>query len=175
MSITLRAVVPDDAEAITAFFLAVDNETKFLLFEPGERTRGPDGWRTRIEEIRSEDHNEIFVAVDDTTVDAGPRDLAGVLFVLGEVRRRLRHSISPMVAVRQAYAGQGIATRLFEAMEEWARAHDIHRIYLHVQADNHRAVALYHRLGYHVEGFHRHAVRLDGEWVDDYTMAKLLE
>ena len=63
MSITIRTVVPDDAEAITAFFLAVDNETKFLLFEPGERTRGPDGWRTRIEEIRGEDHNEIFVAV----------------------------------------------------------------------------------------------------------------
>ena len=38
MSITIRTVVPDDAEAITAFFLAVDNETKFLLFEPGKRT-----------------------------------------------------------------------------------------------------------------------------------------
>jgi len=175
MPITIRTVVPDDAEAITAFFLAVDNETKFLLFEPGERTRGPDGWRTRIEEIRGEDHNEIFVAVDDTVGDAGPGELAGVLFVLGEVRRRLRHSMSPMVAVRQAYAGQGIASRLFAAMEEWARAREIHRIYLHVQADNHRAVALYHRLGYHVEGFHRHAVLLDGQWVDDYTMAKLLE
>ena len=171
MSIIIREVVPDDAEPITAFFLAVDNETKFLLFEPGERTRGPDGWRTRIEEIRSEDHNEIFVAVDD----GGPGELAGLIFVLGEARRRLKHSISPMVVVRHAYAGQGIATRLFAAMEEWARAHGIHRIYLHVQADNHRAVALYHRLGYHVEGFHRHAVRLDGEWVDDYTMAKLLE
>lgn len=171
MSITIRTVVPGDAEAITAFFLAVDNETKFLLFEPGERTRGPDGWRTRIEEIRGEDHNEIFVAIDD----AMPGELAGLLFVLGEIRRRLRHSISPMVVVRQAYAGQGIATRLFVAMEDWARVHGIHRIHLQVQADNHRAVALYHRLGYHVEGFHRHAVRLDGEWVDDYTMAKLLE
>jgi len=171
MAITIRTVAPDDAEAITAFFLAVDNETKFLLFEPGERTRGPDGWRTRIEEIRGEDHNEIFVAVDD----ARPGELAGLIFVLGEVRRRLKHSISPMVVVRQAYAGQGIATRLFGAMEEWARERGVHRIYLHVQADNHRAVALYHRLGYRVEGFHRHAVLLDGQWVDDYTMAKLLE
>ena len=78
-----------------------------------------------------------------------------------------------MVAVRQAYAGQGIATRLFEAMEAWARNRG--SSHLHVQADNHRAVALYHRLGYRVEGFHHHAVRLDGAWVDDYTMAKLLE
>ena len=171
MPTLIRTIQSEDAEALTALFDAIDRETKYLLFEPGERTRGPAEWRARIEEIRGEDHNEIFVAVDD----ARPGDLVGLIFILGEVRRRLRHSISPMVAVRQAYAGQGIATRLFEAMEEWARAHEIHRIYLHVQADNHRAVALYHRLGYHVEGFHRHAVRLDGEWVDDYTMAKLLE
>jgi RimJ/RimL family protein N-acetyltransferase len=171
MAIIIRTVVPDDAEPVTAFFAAVDRETKFLLFEPGERTRGPDGWRTRIEEICGDEHNEIFVAVDD----ARPGDLAGVLFVLGETRQRLKHSISPMVAVRQVYAGQGIATHLFEAMEEWARGRGIHRIFLHVQADNHRAVALYHRLGYRVEGFHRHAVRVDGAWVDDYTMAKLLE
>ena len=110
------------------------------------------------------------------TRDGQARRLAGLLFVLGEIRRRLRHSISPMVAVRQAYAGQGIATRLFDGDGGVGAGHaDIHRIYLHVQADNHRAVALYHRLGYHVEGFHRHAVRLDGQWVDDYTMAKLLE
>jgi RimJ/RimL family protein N-acetyltransferase len=171
MPITIRTALPGDAEAITAFFAAVDHETHFLLFEPGERTRGAHGWRARIEEIRGEDHNEIFVAVDD----AAPSDLAGLLFVLGETRRRIKHSISPMVAVREAYAGQGIATRLFAAMEEWARERGIYRIHLQVQCDNHRAVALYHRLGYRVEGLHRCAVRVDGRWVDDYTMAKLLE
>jgi RimJ/RimL family protein N-acetyltransferase len=171
MPIIIRTIEPDDAEAITSFFTAVDNETRFLLFEPGERTRGPEGWRTRIEEIRTGGADEIFAAVDS----AVPGELAGLLFILGEARRRLKHSISPMIAVRQAYAGQGIATRLFAAMEEWARERGIHRIHLQVQCDNHRAVALYHRLGYHVEGFHRHAVWVDGRWVDDYTMAKLLE
>jgi RimJ/RimL family protein N-acetyltransferase len=171
MPITIRTITPDDAEAITAFFTAVDNETHFLLFEPDERTRGPDGWRMRIEEIRSGSTDEILVAVDEAVTG----ELAGLLFILGEARRRLKHSISPMVAVRQAYTGQGIATRLFEAMEQWARERGIHRIHLQVQCDNHRAVALYHRLGYQVEGLHRHAVRVADRWVNDYTMAKLLE
>jgi RimJ/RimL family protein N-acetyltransferase len=56
-----------------------------------------------------------------------------------------------------------------------AKARGLHRLHLQCQADNHRAVALYHRLGFFVEGFHRHAVRVDGKWVDGYTMAKLLD
>jgi RimJ/RimL family protein N-acetyltransferase len=169
MTIIIRTVVPDDAEAVTALFAAVDRETTFLLYEPGERTQGPAEWRQRIEEIRSGGHSEMFVAADE----AG--ELVGILVVLGNPRQRLKHSASLVVAVRQAYAGQGIATRLFAAMEEWARGRGLHRIYLQCQASNHRAVALYHRLGFFVEGLHRHAVRVDGAWVDDYTMAKLLE
>jgi len=169
--IPIRPIQPDDAEAITALFDAIDRETKYLLFEPGERTRPPAEWRRRIEEIRSGDSpDEIFVAADE---EAG--ELAGVLVALGDARLRLRHSASLVVAVRAGYAGQGIGKRLFAALEEWARGRGLHRLHLQVQANNHRAVALYHKLGFTVEGFHRHAVRLDGEWVDDYTMAKLLE
>jgi RimJ/RimL family protein N-acetyltransferase len=171
MPITIRPITLDDAAAITALFAAIDRESKFLLFEPGERTQGPDEWRRRIEQTGGDGANAIFVAADDQA--AG--ELVGVLIALGDARQRLRHSAALIVAVRQAYAGQGIATRLFAAAEAWARGRGLHRLYLQVQANNHRAVALYHRWGFTVEGFHRHAVRLDGAWVDDYTMAKLLE
>lgn len=171
MPIVIRPIMPDDAAALTALFAAIDDESKFLLFEPGERTRGPDEWRQRIEEIRSGGSADEFFVADDE--DAA--QLVGVLVAMGDARQRLKHSASLLVAVRQAYAGQGIATRLFVAMEAWARQRGLHRLSLQVQADNHRAVALYHRWGFCVEGFHRHAVRLDGAWVDDYTMAKLLE
>ena len=169
MTILIRPIQADDAGAITALFDAIDRETKYLLFEPGERTRGPAEWRARIEEIRGGGPDEIFVAADEDT-----HALVGVLVALGDTRQRLRHSASLVVAVRAAYAGQGVAKRLFAALEEWATARGLHRLYLQVQANNHRAVALYHKLGFTVEGFHRDAVRLDGEWVNDYTMAKLL-
>jgi RimJ/RimL family protein N-acetyltransferase len=170
MTVITRSITLDDAEALAAFFIAIDSETQFLLFEPGERTQGPEEWRRRIEQTHAGGTNAILVAVDD---DA-PGELAGVLVAIGDARQRIKHSASLVLAVRKAYAGQGIATRLFAAREEWARARGLHRLYLQVQANNHRAVALYHKLGFTVEGFHRHAVRLDGEWVDDYTMAKLL-
>lgn len=185
MSICIRLAQPDDAAALTAFFAAIDRETKFLLYEPDERTLGPDEWRTRIEAIHREGISEMFVAApepaapesaagEDTSGASVPGELAGFLLLRGETLRRLRHSATLVVAVRAAYAGQGIATRLFAAAEAAARARGLHRLQLQVQTDNHRAVALYHRWGFTVEGCHRHAVRVDGAWVDDYTMAKLL-
>ena len=170
MPVLTRPITPEDAEALTALFAAIDGETKFLLFEPGERTQGPDEWRRRIAQTGDDGTNAIFVAADDHA----PGELVGVLIALGDGRQRIRHSVGLIVAVHQAYAGQGIATRLFAALEEWARGRGLHRLYLQVQVNNHRAVALYHKWGFTVEGVHRHAVRLDGEWVDDYTMAKLL-
>lgn len=188
MSIRIRSAQPDDAAALTAFFTAIDRETKFLLYEPDERTLGPDEWRARVEAIHREGISEMFVAATESAADPAaeppaegeaasalaPGDLAGFLLLRGETLRRLQHSATLVVAVRAAYAGQGIATRLFAAAEAAARARGLHRLQLQVQADNHRAVALYHRWGFIVEGCHRHAVRVDGAWVDDYTMAKLL-
>lgn len=170
MPILIRPIQGEDAEAILAFFAAIDGETRFLLYEPGERTTGLEEWRRRIAAMRDGGESEMLVA-EDTDAAA----LAGAIVALGDTRRRLRHSASLVVAVRQAYAGQGIATRLYTAVETWAVGRGLHRLYLQVQADNHRAVALYHKWGFVVEGLHRHAVRLDGAWVDDYTMAKLLE
>lgn len=171
MPINVRPIALEDAEAIHALFAALDTETQFLLYEPGERTRTVEDWRKRIEGLQDDSPDAIFVAEDP---DA-PGALAGVLGVHGETLQRIRHSASLVVAVRQAYAGRGIATRLFALMEEWARGRSLYRIHLQVQCDNHRAIALYHRLGYRVEGLHRCAVKVGGRWVDDYTMAKLLE
>lgn len=42
MPITIRPVVPDDAEAVTALYAAIDRETTFLLYELGERAQGLD-------------------------------------------------------------------------------------------------------------------------------------
>jgi RimJ/RimL family protein N-acetyltransferase len=171
MAIHVRPLAVGDAVAIHALFAAIDAETQYLLFEPGERTRDVAGWQKRIEELEGDSPDAFFVAEDEPR----PGDMVGLLGVNGETLQRLRHSASIVVAVRQTHAGRGIATRLFGVMEEWARGRGLYRIHLQVQCDNHRAVALYHRLGYRVEGTHRCAVKVGGRWVDDYTMAKLLE
>ena len=40
---------------------------------------------------------------------------------------------------------------------------------------NHRAIARYQKMGFVIEGLHRDALLVDGRYVDEFTMAKLLD
>lgn len=70
--------------------------------------------------------------------------------------------------------GRGIgteATRLIvgHAFEQLG----LHRIQLEVYGHNHRALRVYEKVGFVVEGVRREARLRDGEWVDDVLMAIL--
>jgi RimJ/RimL family protein N-acetyltransferase len=63
---------------------------------------------------------------------------------------------------------------LLAELEHWARANAVHRLELTVMTHNKRAVALYRKMGYRVEGT-RHAALVDeNELLDELWMAKLL-
>ena len=63
---------------------------------------------------------------------------------------------------------------LLTELERWARNHHIHRLELTVVADNQRALALYRKMGFEQEGVKRHSLQINGKYVDEYYMAKLL-
>jgi len=63
---------------------------------------------------------------------------------------------------------------LFRALEAWADSHDLHRLELTVMCHNERAVRLYQNLGYKIEGIRQDSLWVNGRYVDEYYMAKLL-
>ena len=78
-----------------------------------------------------------------------------------------------LLVTRQA-RGQGVASALLRAAEERAKANGGRKLTLGVFATNPTAIRLYERHGYVVEGRHRQAFLIDGEYVDDFEMAKSL-
>jgi RimJ/RimL family protein N-acetyltransferase len=70
--------------------------------------------------------------------------------------------------------GQGVGTQLFIAMGEWASQKNIHRLELTVMTHNQAGIALYKKRGFEIEGEKKHAIVIDGHYVDEYYMAKLL-
>ena len=76
--------------------------------------------------------------------------------------------------VHDAYQGRGIGTRLMEVLIDAAdRWLGLVRVELEVYPDNDRAVRLYERFGFQVEGRKRlHAWR-DGRYVDSLVMGRL--
>ena len=78
------------------------------------------------------------------------------------------------MGVLEARTGRGAGRALLTALEAWARANGIHRLELTVQAHNHRAIALYEKCGFEREGLKRHSLKIDGTYVDEYYLSKLL-
>ncbi len=72
------------------------------------------------------------------------------------------------------YQSKGIGTRLFEELEMWAKSIQIHRMNLTVMINNEKGIALYNKMGFQIEGTMKHSMFVNGEYVDEYSMTKLL-
>ncbi len=59
-------------------------------------------------------------------------------------------------------------------MEQWARQRVITCLELTVMTHNQAGVALYKKQGFEIEGRKKHSLLVDGYYVDEYLMAKLL-
>ena len=88
--------------------------------------------------------------------------------------RRNRHSLYLVMGVRKAAWGHGIGGALLQSIERWAIASAIHRLELTVISSNERAIRTYRGCGFVPEGTKRHSLMVDGSYVDELYMSKLL-
>ncbi len=163
----IRKITIADAEAFLNLCHQLDKETQFMLLETEERTTTVDEQIAIIENILSRNNKIIFVAEDNN-------QLIGYISADGGNYKRNRHSVYIVMGIIQAYTGQGIGTKLFEELEKWAYRNKIHRLELTVMVHNKAAIALYKKIGFEVEGTKKHSLFIDGSYVDEYYMAKLL-
>ena len=108
-----------------------------------------------------------FVALD------GPR-VVGWCDVVQNQYEGTQHSGVLGMGVLHGFRGQGIGTALLRRTLEAAKEKAIERIELEVFSSNERAVQLYERMGFVLEGRKRRARILDGFETDILLMAKFL-
>lgn len=167
---TIRPATFDDAAGILALDDALAREPgAHVPFEPDE-VRTLDQQRKRLEGfVGSGDQLDLVAEV---------RGL-----IVGEVGlarwTRLRagaHVRTLWIGVTKAWRGHGLGRALMEEALAWARARpEVSRIELTVFADNERAITMYRRRGFEIEGTRRRVMRKDDRWIDDHVMALLLE
>ncbi|WP_042455463.1 GNAT family N-acetyltransferase [Neobacillus dielmonensis] len=163
----VRKIKLSDAESYLELCKTLDTETKFMLFEPGERKTTVEKQTQRIKDLLSEDLSTILVCESNGK-------LVGHLAAIREGKRRIVHSAYIVVGILQDYTGKGIGTQLFTELENWAAANQVHRLELTVMCHNEAAVALYKKMGFEIEGVKRHSLIIDGNYIDEYYMGKLL-
>lgn len=154
-----------DASNFLNMLLALDNETKFMLLEPGERPNDITRTKSMIEQSIKGD-NLLLVADIDS-------EIVGFLSAQRGVPKKIKHSAYIVIGIRETYRGKGIGSKFFSELDLWAKDNNISRLELTVMCPNTIAKDLYEKNGFVVEGIKRNSILLDGEYIDEYYMAKL--
>jgi RimJ/RimL family protein N-acetyltransferase len=162
----IRVAEPNDAKQLVNLIEQVES-SGFMLFEPGERKISEEQMGKRIDSIKEEKSSTILIAEDNGNI-------IGYLFAVGGNPTRVKHSVYIAIGVGENQRGTGIGARLFEALEEWANIQNIHRLELTVMTHNIAGIALYQKMGFEIEGTKRDSLLINGEYVDEYYMSKLL-
>ncbi len=167
-AILIRDAVARDAAASVALRKAIFGETDFLLYAPDEYVTTPDDFSAQLERIAGSGHSRSLLA----EIDGVPVGLVGAV---GSSIPRLRHAAQIFIGVLRSYWGCGVGSALLAEVIAWAPTAGISRLELFVMKDNVRAIALYERLGFRVEGARRRAYIINGRPVDDLLMAYVYE
>jgi RimJ/RimL family protein N-acetyltransferase len=163
----LRIAEPDDAVALMKLKQRLDEETSFMLLEPDERDTSIQALARHLEEVGQSENSVVIVADRHG-------DLAGYVELVGGTFRRNRPTTHVIIGVLAEASGKGVGTGLLEEAKRWAAARGLHRIELNVMAHNHRAIALYERVGFVHEGRRLGCLLIDGQFLDELYMAMIL-
>ena len=161
----IRKVKMEDADNYLKMVLKLDGETKFMMFEEGERKN--DSSRVKGLIKQSIDGGNLFLVATEG------EEIVGFLSVLKGMVNRVRHSAYIVIGIRKKFRGLGIGSKLFLELDQWAKENDITRIELSVICSNIVAKKLYENNGFKVEGIKKNSMYIDGKYVDEFYMAKL--
>ena len=163
----IRQAQPGDGSELADLMTTLDEETKFMMLEPGERQTSAAAQEEAIKAFQSCSSKVMFVAEQDS-------HLVGFVVGVGNLANRNKHSMYCVIGILQCAVGQGLGHRLMAALEAWARAHWFTRLELTVMTHNDAAKRLYLSRGFQIEGVKRHSLCVDGVYVDEFYMSKLL-
>lgn len=150
---------------IQDFWIAVDSvarERKYLAF-----LEGPPIQLTRdfvLDHINN-DWPQLVAILDGKVI--------GWCDVSALDRHVFAHIGSLGIGVLAPYRGKGIGKALMDAALQKAKLKGLTRIELTVREKNKSAISLYEQFGFVVEGIHRNAVCIDGEYENHVFMALL--
>lgn len=161
MTILIRRTEPTDAEGLQAVMTNKNAYTETLQLPNPSLAM----WQKRLANIP--DHVHPFVAVCDN-------EIVGHIWLTVALNPRRQHTAEIGMAVADNFHGQGIGTKLMQTAvtlaDNWL---NLQRLELTVYTDNKKAIGLYQKFGFEIEGEHKKFAFRNGEFVNAYAMARL--
>lgn len=163
-----RRAREDDADRIVNFYNFVGGETSYLSFEKDEYPMSAAEQAAEIRALEEKKASIMLLAMD-------AEEIAGIATVRSSEKIKSRHDGELGIVVAKKYQGQGVGTELIVRLIQWARGNGVTtRLSLDTRTDNVKAVELYMKLGFVVEGCRRNTTLLHGKYYDLYVMGMML-
>lgn len=166
MKVFFRPEQPSDTEMLWKMFSTLSKESVSNLLPPFTRER-VEGWTRNI------NYNEVLAIVAVIEED-GKQRIIGSASLKFYPQEALKHKAELGLSVHDDYQNMGIGTALLQHILDVARRKRLSKVWLHVSTDNNRAIHVYKKAGFNIEGKLRKESWINGKYRDEYSMALFL-
>lgn len=154
----------DDAKDLIDYVIKTTEESEFVTVEADEFDMTIEGEKSFISSLNNSDNGLFIVAEHEGHIIA-------TLSFYGMSGNRFRHSGEFGMSVLKEYWGLGIGEKLLEYLFQWAKESNvIRKINLKVRTNNERAIKLYNKTGFKIEGEISRDFLIDGSFYNSYIM-----
>ena len=166
MDFIVRPVKVGDADGIN-LLRRMPGVFENILGIPSERVKRSEDYIANMDENV---HQFVAITKNDDNQDI----LIGCIGLHVYTNPRTRHCAGIGMMVHKDYQGKGVGTKLMESAldiaDNWLM---LIRVELSVFVDNERAIGLYKKFGFEVEGTKKKAGIRSGKYVNEYMMARV--
>ncbi|UOR12805.1 GNAT family N-acetyltransferase [Halobacillus amylolyticus] len=166
---TVRSAIDRDAKELSALRLQIDGETENLDREKGEAFIDIPGFEQIIKTDTEHSRNLFLVAVAHDRI-------VGFSRCEGIYLNRFSHKVEFGVCILKDFWGYRIGENLLKESVSWADANGIKKIALNVLETNDKAIKLYKKLGFEIEGvLKKDKILSDGKYYNTIIMGRFKE
>ncbi|WP_144611581.1 GNAT family N-acetyltransferase [Bacillus cereus] len=168
LTYTIRSAAETDAEQLSEIRVQIDGETEHMDREAGEGFIDKIGFQ-KIIKTDSEEIKNLFLVAEVHN------QIVGFSRCEGSNLKRLSHKVEFGVCILREFWGYGIGKSLLQQSIHWANENEIKKISLQVLETNEKAIQLYKKLDFEVEGILKHDKRLsDGKYYNTVLMGRCI-
>lgn len=169
MSYIIRSATVEDAKELSEIRLQIDGQTENLDREKGEGYIDEQGFEQLIKTDTEHKKNLFLVAVVNDKI-------VGFSRCEGNILKRFAHKVEFGVAVLKDYWGYGIGKNLLKESIAWADSNGIKKITLNVLETNEKAIRLYEKFGFKIEGILKNdKILSDGKYYNTIVMGRCID
>ena len=166
MSYSIRSAEEKDAGELSSLRVQIDGETENMDREQGEAYIDEAGFADIIHVDAQKPRNLFLVAVVQGRI-------VGYARCEGVDLKRFAHKVEFGVCVAKEFWGHGIGKNLLETSIHWADTTGVQKMTLNVLGTNDKAVELYRKVGFEVEGImKKDRLHADGQFYDTIVMGR---